>query len=85
LLSGFCGLCVDRRGRFREDEQETGRIADPRGVEAGRPLTTRNWRETFLSLQARQLVSQPALEPRHDIRESHGTIVMAGQLLCGAE
>ena len=58
-------------------------MADTRRIEAGRPFTARNRRESFLRLRARQLAPQPRFEPRHDIGECHGTIVMAGQLLCG--
>jgi len=43
-----------------------------------------NRREAVLRLRAGELAAQLALEPRHDIREGHGTIVIAEQLLCGA-
>jgi len=60
-------------------------MADPRWIEAGRPFTPWDGREARLHLRARELASQPALEPRHDIRKGHGTMVIAEQLLCGAE
>ena len=59
-------------------------MADARVIEAGWPLAARDWREARLRLRARELAPQPALELRHDVSECHGTIVMLGQLLCGA-
>jgi hypothetical protein len=68
----------------REDQQQARGVADPRRVEPGRPVAARRRREARLRRRARELAAQLALEPRHDIREGHGTIVIAEQLLCGA-
>ena len=55
-----------------------------RGVESAWPLPARDRSEPVLRGRARQLAAQPLLEPRDGIRERHGTIVIAEQVLCGA-
>ena len=59
-------------------------MPDPRRVESARPLTARDWREPILGVRTRQLAAQPLFELRDGIRERHGTIVIAEQLVCGA-
>ena len=59
-------------------------MADPRSIEAGRPVAARDWREAGLRFRARELAAQLMFEPRHDVAEGHGTIVMPAQLLWGA-
>ena len=59
-------------------------MADPRRIERCRPVAARHRREEILRRRTRELAAQLALEPRHDIREGHGTIVIAEQMLWGA-
>ena len=58
-------------------------MADSRRIESAGPVAARHRREEILRRRPRELAAQLALEPRHDIREGHGTIVIAEQLPCG--
>jgi len=80
FLCGLGELCVHVS---RKDEEKSRGMADSGGVESTRPLTARDWREPILRLRTRQLAAQPLFELRDGIRERHGTIVIAEQLLCG--
>lgn len=59
-------------------------MTHPRRVEPGGPLPARDGSEPILGERTRQLAAQLLVEPRDDIREGHGTIVIDGQLFCGA-
>jgi hypothetical protein len=81
FLCGLGELCVHIP---RKDEEKSSGMPDACGVVSARPLPARYWRQPILRVRPRQLAAQPLFELRDGIRERHGTIVIAEQLLCGA-